>query len=141
MRRRVDERAPASTHGHRFSAEAYLEGTYKYEKSLPDDTECSMKFLIISADRIRTYRDYLKQYFPEATPPTICNVLAALLWIYVTRARAFRRGNCGDEKTKIGIATDLRRRMDPPLQESYTGNMAIFSTGTLHVGDFTADEK
>ena len=140
MRQSVDERARTYTCGQPPTAEAYVEGTFKYEKSLPDDTECSMKFFIISADRIRTYRDHLKPHFPANSPPTICNVLAALLWIHVTRARAFRRGNCGDEKSRIGIATDLRRRMSPPLQATYTGNMAIFSTGSLPVEKLIAEE-
>ena len=141
MRQEVDERSPTYTDGQSPSAEAYVEGVLQYQKSLPDDAECSMKFFIISSTRIRAYRDKLKQHFPEDSPPTICNVLAALLWIYVTRARAFRRGDCGHEKTKIGIATDLRKRMTPPLQETYTGNMAIFSTGSLTVQDLIAEEK
>lgn len=140
MRRQLDKRAPTYACGQSPSAEAYVEGTYRYKKSLPDDTECSMKYLIISASRIRNYRDDLHKYFPGEPPPTICNVLAALLWIHITRARAHRRGDCGQEKTKIGIATDLRKRISPPLQDNYTGNMAIFSTASLEVQDFTADE-
>lgn len=141
MRRGVDERTPAYADGRSPLAEAYVEGIYEYEKSLPDDTECSMKFLIISPGRLRAYRDRLKKQFPENSPPTICNVLAALLWIYVTRARASRRGSCGEESSKIAIATDLRKRMSPPLQETYTGNMAIFSTGSAKVADFVHEEK
>ena len=140
MRRQVDNRPPAYARGQSPSAEAYVEGTYKYDKSLPEDTECTMKYLIISAARIRGYRDALSKYFPGESPPTICNVIAALLWIHVTRARAHRRGDCGQEETKIGIATDLRKRMSPPLQDNYTGNMAIFSTGSLTVQDLTKDE-
>ncbi|OAG07343.1 uncharacterized protein CC84DRAFT_1163549 [Paraphaeosphaeria sporulosa] len=140
MRRQVDNRAPTYACGQSPCAEAYVEGTYKYEKSLPDDTECTMKYLIISAARIRNYRDDLRKYFPGESPPTICNVIAALLWIHVTRARAHRRGDCGKEETKIGIATDLRKRMSPPLQDNYTGNMAIFSTGALDVHELTKDE-
>lgn len=139
MRQQVDKRAPTCACEQLPSAEAYVEGTYEYEKSLPDDTECAMKYLIIPAARIRNYRDRLRRHFPGNSPPTICNVLAALLWIHVTRARAFRRGDCGQEQTKIGIATDLRKRMQPPLEETYTGNMAIFSTGSLGVQDLTTD--
>jgi hypothetical protein len=140
MREHLDKRAPTYARGETPSAEAYVEGTYKYQKSLPDDTECAMKYLIISPARIRDYRDSLSKHFPGEPPPTICNVLAALLWIHVTRARAYRRGDCGQEKTKIGIATDLRKRISPPMQDNYTGNMAIFSTGCLEVQDLTADE-
>ncbi|KAF9738531.1 hypothetical protein PMIN04_001010 [Paraphaeosphaeria minitans] len=140
MRRQLDNRAPTYASGQSPCAEAYVEGTYKYEKSLPDDTECTMKYLIISAARIRNYRDDLRKYFPGEPRPTICNVIAALLWIHVTRARAHRKGDCGKEKTKIGIAIDLRKRMSPPLQDNYTGNMAIFSTGSLDVQDLTKDE-
>jgi hypothetical protein len=140
MRQQVDKLAPTYACGESPSAEAYVEGTYNYQKSLPDDTECTMKYLIISPSRIRAYRDDLSKHFPGESPPTICNVLAALLWIHVTRARAYRRGDCGQEKTKIGIATDLRKRMSPPLQNNYTGNMAIFSTGSLAVQDLTAEE-
>ncbi|KAJ4357748.1 uncharacterized protein N0V89_002324 [Didymosphaeria variabile] len=141
MRHQLDQRAPTHAYGESPSAEAYVEGTYKYEKSLPDDTECMMKYLVIPAAVIRNYRDGLHKYFPGEPPPTICNVLAALLWIHVTRARAHRRGDYGHEKSKIGIATDLRKRMSPPLQDTYTGNMAIFATGSLEVQDFTADEE
>ncbi|KAJ4294360.1 hypothetical protein N0V90_008050 [Kalmusia sp. IMI 367209] len=141
MRQRVNERAPTFARGQVPPAEAYVDGAFKYQKHLPDDTQCSLKYFLISAARIRGYRDHLKQYFPDTSPPTICNVLAALLWIHVTRARAFRRGNCGHEMTNIGIATDLRTRMDPPppLEDTYTGNMAIFSKGTLRVQDIIAD--
>lgn len=140
MRQRLNDRSPTYAHGRAPSAEAYVDGAYKYQKHLPDGAECSLKYFLINAARIREYREKLKKHFPEDSPPTICNVVAALLWIYVTRARAHRRGNCGHEPTNIGIATDLRKRMDPPLEETYTGNMAIFSKGTLKVQDVIADK-
>ncbi|KAF1975963.1 trichothecene 3-O-acetyltransferas-like protein [Bimuria novae-zelandiae CBS 107.79] len=141
MRQELNERAATHVDGQLPSAEAYVEGVFKYNKSLPEDTECALRIFTIPADRIRNYREHLKQYLPDPPRLTICNVLAALLWIHVTRARAFRRGNCGDEKSKIGIATDMRKRMNPPLAETYTGNMAIFTTGSLTVKDVTAEAK
>jgi hypothetical protein len=93
------------------------------------------------AARVRDYRDQLRKYFPEKDPPTMCNVLAALVWTHVTRARGNRLMDSGYEDTNIGIATDLRRRQQPPETADYMGNMALFSKGTLKVSDLMAEDQ
>jgi hypothetical protein len=44
----------------------------------------------------------------------------------------------GFKETNIGIATDLRRRQQPPESADYMGNMALFSKGTLNIADLMA---
>jgi len=159
LRRELDELAPNSVPQQRFSADAYSEETHLYEKTLADDTPCDSKLLLIPAAKVHNYRNHLKQYFPDAPPPSICNVIAALLWIYVTRARFSRIGpctctppgmgtaeahdqiDCEHKRTNIGIATDLRKRRDPELSSEYMGNLAIFSKGTLSIEEITAEER
>jgi hypothetical protein len=46
----------------------------------------------------------------------------------------------GYTETNIGIATDLRKRWQPPVGADYMGNMALFSKGTLSISDLTAEE-
>ncbi|KAL5120141.1 hypothetical protein ACEQ8H_001967 [Pleosporales sp. CAS-2024a] len=121
-------------------AECYCDGPYEYKQTLPADAACAQRLLVIPAARIRAYRDQLRQHFPEDSPPTICNVLAALVWTHVTRARGARLLKAGFEETNIGIATDLRRRQEPPQSADYMGNMALFSKGTLKISDLVAEE-
>jgi hypothetical protein len=159
LRRELDKLAPSATPHKRPSADAYTDETFAYDKTLAEDAPCTAKHLVIPASRMRDYRNYLKQYFPEDSPPSICNVLAALLWIHVTRARASRVGDCvctiaSDEvgskaerkdcehkRTNIGIATDLRKRRSPELTPEYMGNLALFSKGTLSIADITAEDR
>jgi hypothetical protein len=93
---------------------------------------------VIPAASIRDYRDEMRPHFPEKDPPTLCNVLAALVWTHVTRARGKRLMERGFKETNIGIATDLRRRQQPPESADYMGNMALFSKGTLNIADLMA---
>jgi hypothetical protein len=44
----------------------------------------------------------------------------------------------GFKETNIGIATDLRRRQQPPESADYMGNMALFSKGTMSIADLMA---
>lgn len=120
-------------------ADCYCDGTYEYRKTLPRDTKCTQRLLVIPAARVRAYRERLRPHFPKDTPPTMCNVLAALVWTHVTRARADRLIKSKYTTTNIGIATDLRRRQQPPVPADYMGNMALFSRGTLNVADLTAE--
>jgi hypothetical protein len=136
-----------------------MDGTYTYDKTLVDNTPCTMQYLVIPASRVRSFRDSLKHQFPKDSPPSICNVLAALLWIHVTRARALRIGSCkchetsmGEDTrselpdcahqiTSIGIATDLRKRREPQLSADFMGNLALFSKGTLSISEMTAEDR
>jgi len=47
----------------------------------------------------------------------------------------------GFAETNVGIATDLRRRQEPPETTEYTGNMALFSKGTLDIADLMAEDR
>lgn len=155
----MDELAPSPVQDQPFSADAYTGDPYVYDKTLADDTTCDSKLLLIPAAKIHQYRNDLKKHFPVDSPPSICNVIAALLWIYVTRARFSRMGpckctpagvgsgaeheqmDCEHKRTNIGIATDLRKRRDPQLTSEYMGNLAIFSKGTLSIEKVTAEEQ
>jgi hypothetical protein len=122
-------------------ADCYCDGIYEYKRTLPLDTTCTQRLFVMPAARIRDYRDQLRKYFPEKDPPTMCNVLAALVWTHVTRARGNRLMDSGYVDTNIGIATDLRRRQQPPETADYMGNMALFSKGTLKISDLMAEDQ
>ena len=122
------------------AADCYCEGSYKYKKTLPDDTECTQRLFVLPAAKIREYRESLRPHFKENSPPTLCNVLAALTWTHVTRARGARLLQHGLAQTNCGIATDLRRRWQPPVGADYTGNCALFSKCTAEISDLTAGE-
>lgn len=141
-RQALDQRVQTQPGGTRAEAEAYCKGTHKYEPTLPlAGTPCSLRYFVIPAKRMRDYREKLKSQFPDCPPPTICNLLAALVWIHVTRARAARIANFGDQETRIGVATDLRRRSHPKIGKDYMGNMALFSTGALKIADVVAEKQ
>ncbi|KAI8934321.1 hypothetical protein NX059_009058 [Plenodomus lindquistii] len=122
-------------------ADCYCDGTYEYRKTLPKETKCTQRLLVIPAARVRKYREQLRPHFPKDTPPTMCNVLAALVWTHVTRARAERLTKSNYTTTNVGIATDLRKRQQPPVPADYMGNMALFSRGTLNISDLTAEHR
>ncbi|KAH8621901.1 hypothetical protein IG631_23523 [Alternaria alternata] len=139
MRKAVDEQViPPLGNG---DADCYCDGPPQYLQTLPKETECTQRLFVIPASRVREYREKLRTHFPKDTPPTMCNVLAALVWTHVTRARAGRLTKYGLAETSIGIATDLRRRQHPPVPADYMGNMALFSRGTMKVSDLTAEDR
>ncbi|KAF2833667.1 trichothecene 3-O-acetyltransferas-like protein [Ophiobolus disseminans] len=121
-------------------ADCYCDGIHPYERTLPSDTACAQRLLVVPAARIREYRERLRRHFSVDDPPTMCNVLAALVWTHVTRARGARLMRNGFSDTNIGIATDLRRRQQPPETNEYMGNMALFSKGTLRIADMMAED-
>lgn len=122
-------------------ADCYCDGTYSYRKTLPKETKCTQRLFVIPAAKVRKYRDELRSQFPADTPPTQCNVLAAVIWTHITRARGQRLLKHGYTATNIGIATDLRRRQHPPVPADYMGNMALFSRGTLDISDFMDEDR
>lgn len=139
LRAKLDERV--SYKGtQRPTADCYCDGAFQYKKTLPDSTRCTQRLFVIPAARIREYRERLRPHFPSLSPPTLCNVLAALVWTHVTRARAARLMKHGYTETNVGIATDLRRRWQPPVGADYTGNCALFSKCTTEISDLTAEE-
>lgn len=141
MRERLEARIPVSSNKvERPLADCYCDGVFDYKRTLPADTTCTQRMLVIPAAPIRAFRDELRQHFPPDDPPTMCNVLAALVWTHVTRARGDRLLQNDLTETNIGIATDLRRRQQPPETAEYMGNMAIFSKGTLNIADLLAED-
>jgi len=139
MRKAVDEQIKPPQGS--ASADCYCDGPPRYLQTLPKETKCTQRLFVVPASRVREYRETLRTQFPKKTPPTMCNVLAALVWTHVTRARASRLTKCGLTETSIGIATDLRRRQRPPVSTDYTGNMALFSRGTMNVSDLTKEDR
>ncbi|RMZ66255.1 trichothecene 3-o-acetyltransferase [Pyrenophora seminiperda CCB06] len=139
LRQNVDKQIPQLRNA--GSADCYCDGPPNYVKTLPQGTKCTQRIIVISAARVREYRELLRAHFPKDGAPTICNVLAALVWTHVTRARAARLLKCGMTETSLGIATDLRRRQNPPVPADYMGNMALFSRGTLNISDLLAEER
>lgn len=145
LRAELDARIPHAAPGHIPAVDAYINGTYEYTKTLPDDTACSQRLFIIPASRIRSFREELKPFFPYYSP-TICNVISALVWIHVTRARVARLLKSGndevlDQETNLGIAMDLRKKLSPPLGEEYMGNMANFAKSTLNIADLVSEDR
>jgi hypothetical protein len=141
MREKLEARIPSSSNKiEKPLADCYCDGIFDYKRTLPADTPCTQRMFVIPAAPIRAFRDELRRHFPPEDPPTMCNVLAALVWTHVTRARGARLLHNGLKETNIGIATDLRRRQQPPETAEYMGNMALFSKGTLNVADLLADE-
>jgi hypothetical protein len=140
LRAKLDERVSCRETQRRPTADCYCDGAFQYKKTLPEITPCTQRLFVLPAARIREYRERLRPHFPEASPPTLCNVLAALVWTHVTRARAARLIKHGYAETNVGIATDLRRRWQPPVGADYTGNCALFSKCTTEISNLTAEE-
>ena len=123
------------------NADCYCDGPPKYHKTLSTETTCTQRLFVIPVSRIRQYRDRLRPHFPPEHTPTMFNVLAALVWTHITRARGDRLLEHGLKETNLGIATDLRKRQNPRIPADYMGNMALFSKGTFSVSDMLAEGR
>ena len=123
------------------AADCYCDGPPTYRRTLPADTTCAQRLFVIPVSRIRRYQDMLRPHFPPDSTPTMCNVLAALVWTHVTRARGDRLLQHDLQETNLGIATDLRKRQNPCVPADYTGNMALFSKATLNVPDLLSEDR
>ncbi|CAI6342371.1 unnamed protein product [Periconia digitata] len=110
-----------------------------YTKTLPDGAPCTARIFALSAERIRAMRGELRKHVKTVTPMTQCNVLAALVWIHVTRARHQRLIQHGHTNTSIGIAVNLRERVKPQLPPSYMGNMALMTRATASIARFNTE--
>jgi hypothetical protein len=140
LREELEARVPSSPQPLKDPvADCYCDGVYEYERTLPSDTECAQRLFVVPVARIREFREQLRPHFPQ-NEPTMCNILAALVWTHVTRARGNRMQAKGIEETNVGIATDLRRRQEPPETPAYMGNMAIFSKGTMKISDLLTED-
>ncbi|KAF2709392.1 hypothetical protein K504DRAFT_273448 [Pleomassaria siparia CBS 279.74] len=137
LRRQIDVRAVQHTRTMNTDLMSYRDGPPDYVKNLRDDAPCSHRLFVISAERIRKFRDALEEQFNMKI--TICNIITALFWIHVTRARSSRlRSN---KQSSIGIATNLRGRIMPRLDKTYTGNMALCTKATLPIDELTAQDQ
>jgi hypothetical protein len=123
------------------AADAWIIDRFEYTKTLGQDTPCSAKLFVISAAKIRAFRDKLRTYLKDDTKLTICNVLAALLWIHVCRARGKRLLEKECSESSAGIAVDMRKRLAPPLTEDYMGCMALFAKATVPLSKFLSEER
>ena len=134
MRAQLDARIPRHTEGH-LHIESYVNGKFEYKKTLSSgpETPRSQRLFVIPAPLIRYFRKELEGL--SGLKISICNIITALLWIHVTRARASRlqQPKFKYDKTSIGISVNMRKRMTPPLDEDYTGNMALHAKATLPI--------
>lgn len=123
------------------AADAWVVERFEYTKTLGENTPCSAKLFVISAAKIRSFRDKLRTYLKDGSNLTICNVLAALLWIHVTRARGKRLLEKECHESSAGIAVDMRKRLAPPLTEDYMGSMALFAKATVPLSKFLSEDR
>lgn len=139
-RTQVDERVPQLLPGQPIPAPDCLTGgRYEYTKTLPEGTQCEGRIFVLPAARLSKYREELNlQGIKTSSPITIFNIIAALTWIHVTRARKIHLGNATE--TNAAIAIDMRKRAYPPL-ENYTGNFALDSKATLPIDLFVSEER
>ena len=121
------------------TAEVYGGGEVEFKKTLPEGTPCAGKIFVISRKRMEDLREELKRKGIDTPKPvSIFNILAALVWIHVTRAR---QPHLGDHKeSSIAIACDVRKRLDPPLEKKYMGNLAFGTKATMSIHTLTAEK-
>jgi hypothetical protein len=125
-------------------ADIYIREPFTYKKTLDGEhapVPCSAKLFVFSAANIRAFRDKLQQPLPETKQLTICNVLTALVWIHVTRAREERMVRCGHKETTLAIAVNARSKISPPFNDDYMGILAMFfAKATVPIEEF-ANQK
>jgi hypothetical protein len=142
MRSQLDALIPRYTQGH-LHVESYVNGKFEYMKTLPSgpETPRSQRLFVIPALLIRNFRQNLEDR--SGFSISICNIITALVWIHVTRARASRlqQPKFRYNNTSIGISVNLRKRMTPPLQDDYTGNMALYAKATLPIADLITEQR
>ncbi|KAF2790257.1 trichothecene 3-O-acetyltransferas-like protein [Melanomma pulvis-pyrius CBS 109.77] len=142
LRSQLDARIPMHAKG-LDKIESYVNGKFEYQKTLPPgpETPRSQKLFVISAKRIRSFRSELQDQ--SGLQISICNVITALLWIHVTRARAPRLQlpEFNYEDSSIGISVNTRKRMTPQISDEYTGNMALFAKATRPIAKLIAEER
>lgn len=118
----------------------YTREPFTYKKTLDEEqtsVPCSAKLFVFSAANLRAFRDQLKQSLSQDTELTICNVLTALIWIHVTRAREERMERCGHKETTVAIAVNARSKLNPPFNEDYMGILAMFfAKATVPINEF-----
>ncbi|KAF2108217.1 transferase family-domain-containing protein [Lophiotrema nucula] len=136
----IDARVPHIPFGEPIpEAEVYKHGVEKFKKTLPEGTPCAGKIFVISRKRMEDFREQLISDGIETEKPvSIFNILAALVWIHVTRARKSHLGEY--EESSIAIACDVRKRLDPPLKKRYMGNLAFGTKATLPIKLLTTEK-
>ncbi|OCL13701.1 hypothetical protein AOQ84DRAFT_412899 [Glonium stellatum] len=96
---------------------------------------CTGRLFTIAHKRLRLLREELSNTSKDLT---IFDVLAALIWTFVNRARASHLPEEGN--TTIGIVVNTRHKLDPPLPPDYLGNAALYSMATLPLCHFVAED-
>jgi len=97
-----------------------------------DPAPGTAKILPLSAsvvDRIRRdVLEYVKNTYGSEAFVSTSDVICALTWVFVTRARAARGGVAIDEVSRFATAVDIRSKILPSLPsggQSYFGNMFL----------------
>ena len=83
-------------------------------------------------------RGCLKEKIPvfEDLVVSTWDAIAALIWIYVTRAR-FRKRPLLSPMVKFGFTIDCRRRLPVSLPERFMGNAALYTYAEFPTSEFT----
>ncbi|KAK1144498.1 hypothetical protein N8T08_005371 [Aspergillus melleus] len=92
---------------------------------------CNSLILIL----LRRHRDSQIKTVPESSrrhdPPSLNNILVAVLRLCVERARA-KNGLILPSSTGVSMAVNLRRHLKPPLPDDYIGNAVRVARVVYH---------
>ena len=105
----------------------------KYTPTPPEATVVG-KIFVFPFDRIASLRKTL-------AAETGCNVtafvvLAALVWVHTTKARAKTFRSMGLKESNLGIAVDARPRLGFGGEEKYYSNLALYTKVAANIEDF-----
>ena len=101
--------------------------------------DCRSEIISIPIKKIETLKDKLRRHLSK--PPTTNTVACALIWAAVTRARARRMPEFTDKASRLPMAVNGRKRLDPSLTDRaspFLGNMVLFSLSEMPVRDLIA---
>ena len=107
----------------------------------PETTGRIFKF---SSERIQTLKAQLNATLQTLVPDpshrrwvSSNDCVAALVWSHVTRARRPHLDAFSD--SRLGVAVNIRSKMDPPLSPSYFGNAALYTVAQLPIAALVGD--
>lgn len=86
---------------------------------------------------LQAAKDAAAAKYPEEGALTDSDVLSALLWRHITRARQLSRR--GIESSCLLNVVNVRRRMDPPLSTDYPGNALAHAKTTAKTTDIESE--
>jgi hypothetical protein len=110
--------------------------------SLPPMT---VRLFHFSASSLSTLKSSLTAHLPPpvsaSEPPSFISTndaLTALLWSCVTRARSPHLDT--STSSRLGMAVNARRHLNPPLSPNYLGNVNLFATSLLPLSTLSAPD-